>query len=435
MSEYLPPFLALDAPIPAPGGNQGPVCFRFDAKWIPYILAVVKTLTLEGVWANDQDNAMGEANQLVDIFMGKGNCSAFNDPSGSEIEDCMGCCIRMRNGILQVLQCGEWVTVDGWDTSAIAPAQPGQGSPQPAAGGCQNFTGIISPTGSWLLPVPVSTGDVITIKNLNGAWSPSAFTDIWDCPDGNLYFAGGCVGGTAGFDSGAPMPSAPLNGTICYDGTHYYDVSAAAEVDNPVSFTILSGITNKQLLVRCNLHGGVDPSGEVSFDIEVCKGTPSGWTHTFSFALSTDGFTPVVNSGVPWGAWSAGTGFVTTDVAQTGGDFWRAIWVDRAGITPFALDTVEMRFNFALGHHDNPTSYGAHLVAYVAGTPTDEIAVANPAVPNGSNQVLSGTVAVANVDRLNLFFTCSEGSSFGVLTGSEQLLSITITGHGPQPVW
>jgi hypothetical protein len=290
MTMFLSDYLSIDAPLKSPGPDIGPVCFSFDAKWVPYIISCLRALTLNGCWADNQHDSMGQAANLIGVFMGVGDCGNNAPDTGAGSGDCMGCCIRMRNGVLEVFECGEWKAVDGWDLSSVVPAQPGHGAPQPKPGECQSYTGIISPTGSWLLPTPVNSGDVVTVSNLNGAWSPTAFTEIWDCPDGNLYFAGGCIDGTAAFDAGAPMPTAPLNGTILYDGTNYYDVSAAARAGTPAAITILPGIVNKQLVVRCNFHGGVEPSGEVSFDIQVCNNVVPSWHHDINFTITPGGF-------------------------------------------------------------------------------------------------------------------------------------------------
>lgn len=434
MSEYLPPFLSLDVPIKPPGPDEGPVCFQFDAKWIPYILAVLKTLTLDGVYASDQDAAKGAASELLEIFMGAGICSPTTDLNGLGSEDCMGCCIRMRNGILQVLQCGEWVPVDGWDINAVTGNQPGAGSPQPAPGACQTFQGKITPVESWLLPVPVSAGDQITVTNLFGTWSPSAFTGIWICPDGNLYFAGNCIEGTGSIDTGAPDPTAALNGTVMWDGTNYYDVSNAANVDTPVVVTILPGIVNKQLIVRCNFHGGVEPSGEVTFSIEVCKAVPTNWTHTFDFVTNASGFVPLSLGAGTAGVWSAGVGWVESDEGPDGPTYSRACYISLTGFTPTAtIDSMSVQYDFALGGDDFGSQEGLELFVEVSGALTNYYSDFIGTVPTGTNKTAAGTLTIPLVDTLRLYMRTDARSSGGARNGSGRFISLTVTGHGPNP--
>jgi len=427
---YLPDFLSVSSPLPPPGPDEGPVCLTVDAKWFPYILGCLKALTVDGLYSTDADHAIQEAFNLLGVFESALSCPVAPDLAGSEIEDCMGCCIRMRDGVLQVLSCGEWVTVDGWDKTEIAPAQPGATSPQPAIGKCQSFTGTIRPTGAWLLPVPVNSGDVITITNLFGSWSPTAFTDIWLCPDGNAYFAGNCISGTSGTDAGAPMPTAPLNGTIAWDGTNYYDVSAAAQVDNPVSFTILPGIVNKQLLIRCNFHGGIDPAGEVTFGIEICNNNAAAtWSKVIDFRLGKCGASQPIGSRPTFGNWLAGTGFTAQDLTNGGCNNRRLEF--QMTFASANIDSIDVLYDLTPG----PTDCGS-AAQFAITLNNDAITVFNDPIasaPSGTGQHILTSTGWTGVTELNLYMGVAETS--GTPSGVGIIKSLTITGHGPQPAW
>lgn len=429
MSEYLPPFLSLDAPIEPPGPDEGPVCFQFDAKWLPYVIAVLKTLTLDGVYTSDQARAKGEASQLLQIFMGRGNCASFNDLSGSEGDDCMGCCIRMRNGVLQVLQCGEWVTVDGWDLSGAVNNQPGEGAPQPDAGKCQEFGGVISPLISWNLPVPVSSGDQITVTNLNGQWVPieaiGPALGVWYCPDGNIYFAGGCADGTSTTDSRDPMPSAPLFGTVATDGTNYYDVSAAATVGGSAVFTIPSGISNRNLVFKCNTYTAIQPGGEVNFLVEICKAASANFRHVFNFPAGSESWAIGSASGQPLGQYVVTQGFEAID--STGPNPQRSINMSRV-LASRTLTRIEVTFDMVMGNHTSPAGIPSQDVNLNG---TDVIFNDLSHAVTGTNQTLVWTGSQATVTAINLYFICDFVSTPHI--GSVLIKSIVVEGEGADP--
>jgi len=87
-------------------------------------------------------------------------------------EMCLKCNIRFHNGVLQVLDCGEWVDVDG-QTDGVIPTpvvqEPGQ--PRPAAGESVCFNKTLSAKDRYQLPFPVQPGDIVTISAVTGTWS------------------------------------------------------------------------------------------------------------------------------------------------------------------------------------------------------------------------------------------------------------------------
>jgi len=394
------------------------VCFNKD--WLPYVLGCLFQLTLSTTWqASTQDellSALQAANDLILIFtLAKDGCAV--GPTGPEgiSGDEMCCCLRMQDGVLQLFSCGEWTDVPGWDKSAIAPNQPGVGAIQPASGQCQNFTGAIGPTNPWLLPVPVNAGDVVTVTNLNGSWSPSAFTTIWLCPDGNLFFAGVCVDGTQAFDSGAPMPTAPLNGTVLFDGTNYYDVSMAANPNTPVAITIASGVSNAQLVVRCNFHGGTDPAGEVLFGIQVCNNNTPNWSSTFDFTLTNGSW---IESELT-GHWTPGQGwFMGADaVGGPNSD------INITPTVPFALTSYIVNYNAAA---DLTSATPLNRARGGSGGATDLI---DPLF-TGTGVNTKTYVNAAGLTTDNLDFRLLDSSAFG---GDVVVTSVIINGKGAKP--
>lgn len=426
MSGYLPPYLSPDVPLPMPGPDKGPVCFTFDAKWLPYVLVQLKTLTLDGVFDDPTGETQGQATQLLDIFMGKSACPTSNDLSGSEMDDCMGCCIRMRDGVLQVLQCGEWVAVDGWDSSAIAatPTQPGKGSPQPQPGGCVSFVGEVQAGNRWLLPVPVSTGDQITVTNADGTWWTPLDLGIARCPDGLIMFAGACVDGTAHTEPTDPLPTANHDNLIASDGSHFYDCGIAADGSAAV-FTIGSGVLNANLLILMNTPDS-SGFGSVKFDIAVCKAASTTWTHTFDFETSTGPLVIVPTGGQLMGHWVAGSGWVFDTVGglpQT----LRGIEFN----LPMAardLSSIAIRLNYANGLNDGNASIPLQSMDTNVGLVFQHISGSGP---TGTNITI--TTAITQNAVTNIHCELFTDDTFLTPTGSVTLRGMTISGAGSDP--
>lgn len=431
MSEYLPPYLSLDVPIKPPGPNEGPVCFTFDAKWIPYILAVLKTLTLDGVYSSDQANAKGEASLLLEQFMSAGRCAAPLDLSGSEMDDCMGCCIRMREGILQVLQCGQWVTVDGWDASTIAssPVSGTNGTPVPPAGSCQTYIGKVNCASRWALPASVNTGDTINVTNALGSWWTPLDLAIQRCPDGLIYFGGGCIDGTDHTEPTDPLNTAPHDALIAYDGTHYYDCSAAAE-GGPASFTIGSGVVAAALVFMTNTPDTVG-FGDVQFDVEICNNQAASWIHDIDFIVTNGGFftlTEPAGTG-PDGCWIFGSGWengIFNNGGGGGANRYSRLTPRKTFTSPSTLTRVKFSYN---SNRNGEASNGDDAIyTVIAGTLT---LMQNCGTPTGTGLVCDW---VGSQLCTGLVFSCCDTDASGVSSGAvAHIYHLRVEGTGFDP--
>ena len=280
------PYQPFDDPIPAPPDDRGALCFQLDAKWKPYLVGLLKTLLIDRTWESDADRATGEASLLLEHVLTADFCPVVMP--GIEMEDCMGCCIRVQDGVLQVFSCGEWSDVPGGNIAQIATgtSQPAQGAPQPAAGDCEQFIGKVLFFGRWLLPVPVDAGDTIRVTNAFGATTDYLQDGPrWNCGDGNEFIAGGCLNGSAGFNGGDPYPAAHHGNLIGTDGTNFYDFGEAAN-SQVVEITIPSGISGANFAMLINAEGPAG-AGDLSFDIRICKGVGQYWS-SGAFDTSTD---------------------------------------------------------------------------------------------------------------------------------------------------
>jgi hypothetical protein len=312
MSILLHPYQPFPKPLPpVPSENLGPFCLEIDGKWIPYLLGAISALAVEQSWQSDVFRSSGEARNLLSEFARAVAC-ATPGPNGIEMECEMGCCIRVFNGVLQVFSCGEWQDVPGGNIKEIAAGagQPAQDTPQPGAGECESFIGKVLFFGRWLLPVPVSEGDVITVTNALGA-ATDYIIDFpeWRCADGTLFIAGGCVNGTAIFDGGDPDPSIHHGNLIAFDGTNYYDCGNAAN-SMTATITIPSGVTNANLVFMLN-YAGPAGAGDCTFDVRICKASENveRFTHIFDLRTGLHGMSiTLVGATAPLSSWVAGVG-------------------------------------------------------------------------------------------------------------------------------
>jgi len=313
------PYQAFPKPVPPPSDvNLGEVCLRFDAKWIPYLLGAIHQLCVERTYTEDRERAAREAGNLLATFILAEACPE-PEPGGIEMEDCMGCCIRVQNGHLQTFSCGEWQDVPGGDLTALAAGspQPADGVPQPEAGECENFLGLVVYGQRWRLPVPVSAGDVVTVSDATGAVQGYT-TDvvIWRGANGLWSLGGQLIGGTELYDGLNPMPAVPRDALIAWDGTNYYDVSAAAD-GGSVDITIEPGIVNANLMFMVNMNNDVG-TGDFGFQTMICKAdAPSAFSHVFDFRTANGGWLGITDASVT-PTWTPGTGWVGANFTNGG---------------------------------------------------------------------------------------------------------------------
>jgi len=266
------PYQAIPEPLPPPPSqNVGEFCFVVDGKWIPYLVAAVKVLAIDRTWLTQSRRATDEARNLMFAIMDAAPCKV-SALGVTEMDDDMGCCLRWSDGVLEMLSCGEWVPVPGTPGGTPGPAgvtiPTGEGVPE--AGECREYNLLLQAYTFTLLPVPVSSGDTVTVSEFKGAWSdsfPDPLTAFWYCLTGNIFALGFCSGAQH-TESGDPLNTAPHMGLIAEIGgiAQYFDCS----VDG-ITFTVPPGVTDEQVLFMANDSTPADNQGGVSFHVKVCK--------------------------------------------------------------------------------------------------------------------------------------------------------------------
>lgn len=222
----------------------------------------------------------------------------FGDPRGESAEQ-MPIRVSPTDPCILEELCGD--TWQKWyDPRSCGPilGQPGVGQeiPRPG-GGCVTYHMELKASELVLCPAPVSTGDTIEITNLNGVGNEGGVTP-WHCGDGSTYFAGQCIGGSAGTSGSDPLPTAKHMSIIAKINTTYYDVLGPA-------FTVPGGYTNAQLVFLVNDSTLSDNSGSYVFDVTVCNNQSQVWSRDYVFSVNGQGWVlESDNLSQPWGVYS-----------------------------------------------------------------------------------------------------------------------------------
>lgn len=217
-----------------------------------------------------------------------------------EDELSLKCNIRWCGDVLQVLDCGEWIDVPICDDgpNPVSTGQPGS-TARPGPGDSSCFKVELMGNNRWKLPFAVLPGDLVTITQIDGAWSDG--TIVWDCPDGTPFVAGQCFG--AQIHEGTDPDSVEFHmQLIAQISSNYYSCTA------PIAVT---GVGAQDLYFQANDGTLADNQGSVSFQVCVTSGQDvpvTTWCHTFDFSADEGGWSVFDSCGVacPCGEWAAG---------------------------------------------------------------------------------------------------------------------------------
>jgi len=262
-----------------------------------------------------QDDPTHQAREVAlvwrDIFDNLEFCPpATGRPDGISLEDMLSTQIRISPDdpcIIQMWCIDHWE--DWYDPRTCITVGASQSGPQspPALGDCRSYPVTLNARDQWLLPSPVSAGDIITVSGAAGGWNDGTLG--WNCPSGQVYFGGVCGADEAG-EVTDPMPSVNHMRLIGQVGTSgdYFDAYAGA-------YSVPVGVSGEQLTLQANDSSLADNQGSISFTVEICTQNPTTWTSTFVFGVSSyGGIITVLN-----GAWDGANGFIGT---PAGGQFY-----------------------------------------------------------------------------------------------------------------
>lgn len=327
------------------------ICVPNERFYIAAFQGLLIELTYSKNWQRDPFNTAAAVSRIWQAALASVLCDDCGDTVLlEELEYQMSVCEQLRffNGKLEGFCCGEWIEIAGQTGIPNGGgSQPGDGTEQPEAGECLSYHAQMPANNKWYLPTIVSTGDVITLSNVEGAGNDGTLAP-WHCPNGDTFFAGACIGGTGGPAGGDPLGSANhMEIVMNVAGTWYRPL--------PGPFTVPGGVTNAQVYFQVNDSAVSDNAGSYTFDVEVCNNETPEFVHVFDFLLTNGGF---VNGGAGTGVWVPGAGWKTE---LTGGN--RLLAINSPVTTPYTIISQEW-----FGNRNAAAGGGTSQSAYDAGS-------------------------------------------------------------------
>lgn len=421
-SPFAVPIGSFQTPVqpPSTDPSEGPLFYiPVNCDWMPYVAGALQQLLLQTTWAGTPDEIALAQNRAFNIIA-QFNCMTAKqlnqlcpDTPGEGCDDCMGCCVRFQNGVLQTLDCGVWVDVPGQPEGGIGgPTQPGPGAPQAPAGGCVTYHAAVDARGSWLMPTLVNTGDILTPSAWQGATTDVGPVGRWNCYTG-LQFALGTCQGSPIIDGSAYAPSLPIGIPLFLVGGVYYDAR--------VPLTVPGSIVNAPLAVLINYAPGGDYHGNMTLDIEFCNNQAVTFTHVFDFTLSDGGWVETPQSEGPGctaagAVYTAGVGWALFECPSIGASYINV----GVAFTDTALTSVTLELSLSNG---NPATSDFELFGTIGSTES-QLFHNNPPWP--LDLILGGGVSgTFNHIRFRLGIDNN--------ADTDVLVKATITGTGTDP--
>lgn len=412
------PFKGVFTPV-VKGPDEGPfLCVSFNVGYAPFIRGALAAMLQRQMWAGseaDVDDMIMKVHQLLYMFGQLTACPLPADLTG-EYEEMASLCesIRLHNGKIQALCCGEWSDIDGQEGITIGgPGQPGDGAPQPVPGECQSYHASFLANSQWLLPSVVNAGDVLTFSNPAGAATDGSGSNIWYCPNGSIFFAGACTGiyGTNGAD---PAPAEAHMGVIAQIAGVWYGTQ------DPI--VVPGGVVNQPVYFQANDVTITDNSGGYTFDVEKCNNQGESFTHIFDVRLSPGPWSVEVDV-TEGGIWTPGTGFEASDPATSNPRGLVLVLDDDARM----YDEVIFYFeNVVLGTDPVPSLKNGFIVTNLLGVQQ----TVDGQTPT-TGMLIHKLTASALADQIRGGWQLSSGAPYN--TGALTVWKIVVSGQGPDP--
>jgi len=308
---------------------------------------------------------------------------------------------------------------------ALIQGQPGAGAPQPTPnGGSACYTGQFQASGAFLVPTPVSTGDVLTL-DVSGAGLDNSLGTVWRCPDGEQFFGNACVGFPV-LEPSDPIPAINHMRIIYKIGASYYDAMAGP-------FTVPGGVVGQQVLLQVNDSNLADDYG--TYTVSVCRqnNQTSTWSHDLDFTAGAQGFVSGTLPGlitlaqfVPGSGWEQVYTLSNDPAAGTTPRF-TFLRIQRTWATATTLTEAAMTYDQVPGTHvlDDDT----HILYWNGNAFTS---LADQAPANATNQVLSWSGAQSALG-IALWGTQYDAGNGGFGDGTQRIFHLHVEGTGPDP--
>lgn len=274
----------------------------------------------------------------------------------SEMEYQMSVCeqLRVNNGIIEGLCCGEWTPISGQD-GGFTPGGVTQpiSEPRPPIAQSKCYNVLLNANNQWQLPFPVQDGDTISVTEIKGAWTDGAVN--WYCAEGWPYILGQCVHSSRGHAGGDPDATDYHMQLIAKVGGAFFSAT-----DGP--FTIPGGTGTQSLTFQANDGTLGDNSGSMAFKVCVENGaTPPAteWCYVFDFARSDYGWVAANNGSGALSIYTSGTGWQQTHGVDSPNDTENGIQISFAATEVTSVEVIYSATDTGNG--------GAREVLYQAG--------------------------------------------------------------------
>lgn len=224
---------------------------------------------------------------------------------------------------------------------------PGTNIQPKPGGGTSNYCNKVSAVDGIVIPIPVSTGDLLEVVSAMGNWGDGGLTSY--CIDGNIFYID-CTSAGAAPLAGDFVTGAPHMSMIVRFSTGYYALYPGA------SLVIPAGVTAEQPFVLANKATLNSGSGAIDTCFKVTNNSVAHWSHTFDFTVSPGGWLGQAISDPAIPIWTPGVGWVGQQGISSPLDNFNAIKRDFA-----ATALTEIRFIYSTGANTGGF-YGAGII-------------------------------------------------------------------------
>lgn len=402
------------------------VCFRHE--WKPYILGALQQLMLQTTWKTDDPIVLTEqlqrANMLLALFA---EGCPMPVPEGVEFdgEELMASlceALRFQDGKLQAFCCGQWQDIPGQPAQGIGgPGQPGSGETPPTPGTCKTYQVKFTARDQLVLPFLVNAGDQLSFSNARGAGQDGSIGYHWNCPNGQIFWGGACVGGAV-FEGTDFDPTIEHMRLIAIINLQAYPADQGV-------ITVPGGVSSAQVILQVNDGTLTDNSGDYTLDVEFCNNAEATFTHVFDFTATDGGFVNnTYSGGVDNAVWVPGSGWESISCVNLlgGGGIYTLIGIHRL-IAARTITSFIWEYDAVLGAVGTDTT---RMDLLQSGTPN---IVLNIAPRNGTGLVdtWAGSIAAVTSVAVDPILALASGSCDSA--AHVRLYRLTVSGFGTDP--
>jgi hypothetical protein len=395
------------------------VCVPDERFYIAAFEGLLVELTYSKNWERDAANTAAIVSRFWQQILdnppcdtdncGCVSCAGFGDENMGLIRQ-DGCKLQTSNdGVTWCTLADFSACVSGQGQQPVAPELPGPGE---SYSDCKTLPG----SQQFLIPVPLSTGDIVTFSELSGAWGDGPGLNYWWSYNGTPFVLG-IVAGVRTHQGTDPSASLYHGQLIMNLGGTWYSCTDGA-------ITIPAGVNNVMAYVQMNDSPLSDNQGAISFCVNVQKAAlpPNTWEHIFDFTTGQHGWDKV-------GAWFnyvAGTGFVAGDTPVAGGYERSAyIWLS-ANILPGTYTYIEMDFSATFGTF--PLGGAAACPELIDVPNGTRRATHTPAA--GDTHLQTTLPSLVNPATMTAKVFVDQAGSIGALTGVGTITKMILRGNG-----